>query len=659
VRAIGAAFTRVAARVHFVHVVATVASLARLAAAFFRRLAARVLSVRGTTLVSLASLAVACVAVYVGVRALTQQEYVILLSPRPESLVRGSVTVAGTTVRSFTDCAVSLTGPIQTSSAVIPNTWSEGDLPDGEYTLCLRVFGRPFLWRTLVQAVSFRFVLDNARPEITVASPQKGVIAKEGMRVAVMAQGGLLTGVLLDGVRALTGSPTSGIDMVLDTTELADGKHTICFAASDPAGNPTPKTVEFVVDNTEPIIRDLGIRPGSYVGATLRASPEVTEGNPLQYTWYVGDKPICDTMDLSWDTSTVKDGSYDLALEVTDAVGHTKKSEPLSVIVDNYAWSFEWPFPSGRTMRLSRSVPALVATWPELPSDPHEALVESETFPHTSYYLDGVPVSGPLIDLSRCSLETRHVLRAVLTDRAGKETDKSAAIIVGGSSADVASSLLLLAYTWSADRLKQGLTALQLFLDETYAWLAGVRIGLAFDVPNAGTPGFWKRLSATLPLRTEIYLMTTEALDFYFGFAVPLETDLLGGRFQRQVSSGGYVSLTPSLDVRTGYFGFFRSEEDSSADRDRGVETSVSLNLTWSASSSAPIMPILPRSSIGFAGSIGLRVSHITTFLDQSTDSTQKGQDAETVERHFRISVCVSYRFEFCPDGSGAAGAGQ
>jgi hypothetical protein len=285
--------------------------------------------------------------------------------------------------------------------------------------------------------------------------------------------------------------------------------------------------------------------------------------------------------------------------------------------------------------------------------------VKSETLPHASYYLDGIPVSGPLIDLSRCQSETRHVLRAVLTDRAGKETDKSVAIIVGGSSADVASSLLLLAYAGSADVLKQVFGSLQLFLDETYASLAGIRIGLAFDVPNAGTPGFWESLSATLPLRTEIYLMRSEALDFCFGFAVPLETDLLGGRLERQLSSGDYVSLAPSLDVRTGYFGFFGSEEDSSAHHDRGVETSVSLNLTWSASSSAPIMPILPRSSLGFLGSIGLRVSHVSTFLGQSTDSTQTGHDRETVERHFRISICVSYRFDFCPDRSWAAGAGQ
>jgi len=369
-----AACGRRAARLYVVHVLTSVVRLARSAAAFFRRIVARARSIRLTTVVSLVSLAVALVslavaigAVYVGVRALTQQEYVILLSPRPESFVRGSVTVTGTTVRSFTDCAVSLRGPIQTSSAAIPSTWSEGDLPDGEYTLCLNVFGRPFLWwRTLVQAVSFRFVLDNARPEITVASPQPGAIVKGGMRVAAIAQGRLLTGVLLDGARALTGLHTSGIDMVLDTTELADGEHAIYFAASDPAGNPTEEPpVKFVVDNTEPVIRDLGIQPGSYVGAIARASPQVTEANPLQYTWYVGEEPVCDAMDLTWDTSAVKDGSYELALEVTDAVGHTKKSEPLSVTVDNYAWSFEWPFPSGRTIRLSRSVPALVATWPE------------------------------------------------------------------------------------------------------------------------------------------------------------------------------------------------------------------------------------------------------------------------------------------------------
>nr|WP_280176356.1 Ig-like domain-containing protein [Methylorubrum populi] len=186
------------------------------------------------------------------------------------------------------------------------------------------------------------FTVDTAAPNIPNLTPVAGPINDGTPTLTGTADAGA-TVTLLNGTTVLGTAiaDQNGAFSFTPTTPLGDGTYTLTATATDAAGNASGTSVPVVlaIDTAAPAAPTL-TSPG---GAVADTTPDITgTGEPgATVTLLNGSSPIGTAVVGADGTFTVSpatplaEGSYDLAVQLTDAAGNAgAPSAPLSIVVD-------------------------------------------------------------------------------------------------------------------------------------------------------------------------------------------------------------------------------------------------------------------------------------------------------------------------------------
>jgi len=186
---------------------------------------------------------------------------------------------------------------------------------------------------------------DTTAPTVSVTAPSGTVSGTVTLSATAIdnAGGSGVAGVQfkLDGAKLGTEDTSSPYSVSWNTTTVANGTHTLTAVARDAAGNITTSTpVTVKVDNAAPAVSLNGPAAGTVKGrVTVGAAASDNVGVVgVQFKVDGADLGPEDTTGpyvLSWDTTTVADGSHTLTAVARDAAGNIKTSAGLQVTVAN------------------------------------------------------------------------------------------------------------------------------------------------------------------------------------------------------------------------------------------------------------------------------------------------------------------------------------
>jgi len=127
-----------------------------------------------------------------------------------------------------------------------------------------------------------------------------------------------------------------------DTTEVADGPHTIKAVATDSEDQTASDTIGVTVDNTAPVVNVVEPSEGATVSGTITIKASVSETNvdKVEYQIDTGNfAPMTynensGSWEADWESTTVVNGAHSLTVQVTDKAGNSA-SDTNNFAVDN------------------------------------------------------------------------------------------------------------------------------------------------------------------------------------------------------------------------------------------------------------------------------------------------------------------------------------
>ncbi|MGZ7018438.1 MAG: Ig-like domain-containing protein [Acidimicrobiia bacterium] len=163
-----------------------------------------------------------------------------------------------------------------------------------------------------------------------------------------------------------------------DTTAVADGSYDLQMIVTDSAGNTNSAVRTITVDNTAPTGNITAPTDGDYVhgNAVTVSSNSADAGSGVAnatfqfkptagVTWTtIGAPDATSPYSVSWNTTTLTDGSYDLQVITTDNAGNTFTSLVISVLVDNTAPTIGAPNVVGTLGANGWYTSNVTVTWP-------------------------------------------------------------------------------------------------------------------------------------------------------------------------------------------------------------------------------------------------------------------------------------------------------
>ncbi len=250
-------------------------------------------------------------------------------------------------------------------------SWDTTSLADGDYDL--HVVTTDEAGNTFTSTAR-TVTVDNDAPSVTVTAPA-----------------GFVNGATSDPVTVTASTPDSDVDQVelfscsnasagcatgswvslgVDSTAPysaswtidADGNRALRAVATDGAGNTGEDVVDVTIDRTDPTGSLTAPADTSFVTATLAVSSNSADTgsgvNTAEFqrrpagggAWTTIDTDSSAPYSVSWDTTSLADGDYDLHVVTTDEAGNTFTSTTRTVTVDNSA-------PSAPVLTLSESGP--------------------------------------------------------------------------------------------------------------------------------------------------------------------------------------------------------------------------------------------------------------------------------------------------------------
>lgn len=148
--------------------------------------------------------------------------------------------------------------------------------------------------------------LDDVPPVITVEGVQEGLYYSTDVTPVV----NVFDNHLSTKAVTLNNSAYNGEAIALD------GSYSLSIAAADLSGNLSSKTVGFAVDKTPPAISIAGVEEGRYYNTDLSPVVTVSDANLKEKTVTLNGQPYNGA-------SITAEGSYTLAINAVDVVGHT------------------------------------------------------------------------------------------------------------------------------------------------------------------------------------------------------------------------------------------------------------------------------------------------------------------------------------------------
>jgi hypothetical protein len=267
-------------------------------------------------------------------------------------------------------------------------------------------------------------------PAVTLTSPPEG----STVRGTVVAQAGAVDDRGVTQVQFAVDGTTIGNDpngadgwsVSWDTSTVGDGSHTVTATATDTVGQTGSDSNGVTVDNVDepPAVTLTSPTEGSTVRGTVVAQAGASDDRGVTQVQFAVDGTTigtdtngADGWSVSWDTSTVGDGSHTVTATATDTVGQTG-SDSNGVTVDNTAPTVAITSPSdGDTVSLT--IPVLATASDNRVVTQVQFLVDGTTSIGTDTNgADGWSVSWNTTATSNGS----HPLTAVARDAAGNAT---------------------------------------------------------------------------------------------------------------------------------------------------------------------------------------------------------------------------------------------
>ncbi|MDI6905190.1 MAG: S8 family serine peptidase [Candidatus Bathyarchaeia archaeon] len=176
------------------------------------------------------------------------------------------------------------------------------------------------------------FEVDNTAPSVIILSPKDSSVVSGILNVTFIAWDAKLMNASLiidnDTLVDVTGTTS----LILNTTELPDGQHTVKLLASDLAGNDAQTSLTIIVDNTPPLADINAPISGAYVKDIISVNVTGADANfnrmelyingILKQTWTESGIQTYD-----WNTHAYTDGSYTIKLVVYDEAGNMETAE--------------------------------------------------------------------------------------------------------------------------------------------------------------------------------------------------------------------------------------------------------------------------------------------------------------------------------------------
>jgi hypothetical protein len=205
---------------------------------------------------------------------------------------------------------------------------------------------------------------DTTPPTVSITSPANGATVSATVPVTASASDNVgVVGVQFfrDGIALGAEDTAAPYSVSWNTTTVSDGSHTLTAVARDAAGNSrTSATVTVTVNNappppppdtTPPTVSITAPANGATVKGTQTVSASASDNVGVVGVQFLLDDGINGSAEattapysVSWDTTTVSDGSHKITAIARDAAGNSKTSAPVTVTVSNAAP----PPPAGR-----------------------------------------------------------------------------------------------------------------------------------------------------------------------------------------------------------------------------------------------------------------------------------------------------------------------
>jgi hypothetical protein len=222
----------------------------------------------------------------------------------------------------------------------------------------------------------------------------------------------------LDGVSLGAEKADPPYFILWNTTGISDGIHTLTAVARDAAGNQaTSPSVTVTVDNTPPAVSVGAPSNGATVSGAMTVSASASDNTGVagvQFTLdgaNLGSERTTAPYSISWDTTTIGDGSHVITAVARDTAGNRTASSQVSVVVSNGASTGSYTIPDngGRSQTLTSTDPQLAIG--SILIQPDSGKTTPAGFAVLDYRAGGVLVSeatvpaSPLIQAGRTYVE--------------------------------------------------------------------------------------------------------------------------------------------------------------------------------------------------------------------------------------------------------------
>ena len=218
---------------------------------------------------------------------------------------------------------------------------------NGTYTLTARA--RDAAGNTTTSA-PITVTVDNTAPTVALTAPAAGATVSGTVTLTATASDNVgVAGVQfkLDGANLLAEDLSSPYGVSWNTTTATNGTHTLTAVARDAAGNTTTSTARTVTvnnttaDTTAPAVAMTAPANGATVSGTVTLTATASDNVGVAGVQFLlnganlGAEDTTSAYSVSWNTTTVTNGSYSLTARARDAAGNITTSAPVTVTVSN------------------------------------------------------------------------------------------------------------------------------------------------------------------------------------------------------------------------------------------------------------------------------------------------------------------------------------
>jgi hypothetical protein len=246
----------------------------------------------------------------------------------------GNIYVAGTT----------LSADFPTTTGAFDQTWA------GDTSI---FWGDAFVtkFRAGAGTVGPGCAADTTAPTVTITSAAAGALVSGTVPVTATAsdEGGVTeVRFFVDGTVIGTDT-TSPYEISWDSTTVANGNHELTAEAADAAGNvgttsggtiSVENTSEPPADTTSPTVTITSPQSGTTVSGTVPVTASASDDVAVSEVRFLADGTLIGTdttspYEISWDTTTVANGSHELTAQAVDAAGNAGAAAAVPVTVEN------------------------------------------------------------------------------------------------------------------------------------------------------------------------------------------------------------------------------------------------------------------------------------------------------------------------------------